>query len=340
MSCSKLNKWLGDFFDSLIRARFLVYFVFLFVIMSFRLGEPCNDCKHYIRMAYFFRGDCSLHKLGAPYCYRILPSLLVSLVPYWPEGVFPLMNMAFMWLGVIVLDGFFRRVGFSGRESFLGVELYIFSFPVFWYAPYAITDPSAMFFRIAGISLGFTNHFILAGLSALLGVHARQDLLAVPIMLAIFYFWKKRYRMSETMIGFLLASMASMAVVVYYLRDVPESYPYPVILMSWSEQMYFNFNLRAVYYLVMGIGLVGGLAFFALFAQGRDWEGIKRETIIFLLIALGVSWLTPVYSFLVARFDARTVWQTYIAMIPFSLIGIRVLQRLAPRPTTSLQTQH
>jgi len=249
------------------------------------------------------------------------------------------MNMAFMWLGVIVLDGFFRRVGFSGRESFLGVVLYIFSFPVFWYAPLALTDPAAMFFRSAGIYLGFTNHFILAGLSALVGVHARQDLLAVPIILAIYYFWEKKYRMSGTMIGVLLASIVCMAVVVYYFHDAIKYFSYPIILMSWSDQIYFNLSLRAVYSLVMGFGMVGGLAFFALFARRRDWEGIKRRTIIFLLVALVVSWLTPVYAFLVARFDARTVWQTYIAMIPFSLIGIRVIQRLARRPFTSFETQ-
>lgn len=265
--------------------------------------------------------------------------MIVSLVPYWPEAVFPLMNMAFMWLGVIMLDGFFRRLGFSGRESFWGVGLYIFSFPVFWYAPYAVTDPSAMFFRIAGIYLGFTEHFFLAGLSALAGVHARQDLLAVPIMLAIYYFWQKKYFRSEVMIGFLLAGMAGIAAVAYLFREAFEAFPFQTVLLSWSDQKYFNLTFRAFMSLVTGIGPVGGLAFFALFARGRDWEGIKRETIIFLLIALGVSWLTPVYAFLVARFDARTVWQTYIAMIPFSLIGIRAIQRMTRRPTTSLQAQ-
>ena len=276
MSYSKFNKWLGDFVDSLVRARFLIYFVFLFFFMSFHLGEYCDDCYDYVETAYFFRGACSLNDLVAPYCYRILPSLITAMVPFQPEMVYPLMNVVFMWLGVLVLHGFFRRVGFSGRESFLGVMLYIFSFPVFWYAPYAVTDPSAMFFRIAGIYLGFTSHYILAGLSALVGVHARQDLLAVPIMLAVFYYWQKKYRQSEVMIVFLLAGMASLAVVVYAFRGAPVLYSYPTVLMSWADQKYFNFHMRAVYSLVLGIGPVGGLAFFALFARDPEWSGPQK----------------------------------------------------------------
>lgn len=339
MTDSGRPKKLEDFFEALIRARFLVYLVLILVVMSFFLGEPCNDCKYYLRMAYFLRGECPLDNLRSPFCYRFLPPLLVSLVPYWPEAVFPLMNLAFCWLGVIVLDRFFRKAGFSAQESFLGVELYIFSFPVLWYAPRAMNDSSAMFFRILGIYLGFTNHYLGAGLAALVGVHTRQDLLAVLIILAIYYFWQKKYRMSQTMIACILLAMASLAAVAYWLRDAPDSFPYPVILMSWSEQLYFNLNFRAVGSLLVGLGLPGALALFSIFARDQDWKGMSRETIIFLLIALVVSFLVPVYAFLVARFDARTVWQTYVAMIPFSLVGIRVLQRTAPRPGPGIQTK-
>jgi hypothetical protein len=112
-----------------------------------RWGGTIEDSQNYFNTARYLRGELPFSALVAPFPYRLTMPALAAALPGDLRNNFATLN----WLAVVgtavTLSWLVHAVGGDRRRAVLAGLLLILSVPTYWYAPYLLTDPGAIFGR-------------------------------------------------------------------------------------------------------------------------------------------------------------------------------------------------
>lgn len=288
----------------------LAFALLALVVMWHRWGGTIEDSLAYFNTARYLRGEVPFSALRAPFPYRLA---MPALAAYWPGDVrngFATLN----WLATvgtaIALSRMVQAAGGGARRVWLAGLLAILSVPTYWYAPYLLTDPGAIFGR-ALFALGVVSGQPWLALGGgLFATAAREENILLLGWLLVFG------RIGVVRPGIALVIAACWLIVVRWavFPGLPSYVWVPGIgnVVAALRDHRSLLSLLSAAIVVLPMAALG-------------WkhvpERIKPLKGILLMMAL-----PPLYAALSVRIEGRAIWSLY----PF-LIPIAVFMRLPRR---------
>ena len=299
-----------------------LYFVLALCIMAWRWGGVTNDSLIYYRTALYFRGMVDINSLESPFSYRIMSSLIASMLPGDIRFNFGLLNFLSVVGSAYILRALMNTLGFSKVHAAVGGALVILSFPAFWYAPYCTVDPLALLFRTAMVYLLWKKQWTSAALIFCISVTVREDLLVMFLAATVWAIRNRAWRGLIIWGGSLAVALLVLLVVRWSFAMLPQYFWLPGL--GWVQ-----LNLtspKRILSSLLGIGPAGLILPFV-FVKRRQimFKPQWREPFVFLATFLAIFSLVPMYGLLSAGIDARPFWHLYPALIPLGIIGAALL---------------
>ncbi|HRR43122.1 MAG TPA: hypothetical protein P5224_01130 [Mesotoga sp.] len=153
--------------------------------------EQLYDASYYVEYLELFRG-IPAKTLKAPFSYRPLVPFLGSLLPFKPMTSINIVNLAFLFIGLVFLHLTLLFVGVSTKLKFFGDLLYVVSFPVFYYGTIGLVDPAAIGLLFLCLFLVLREKLILLVLALGLGIFAKETVvIIVPFFFGYLLLFKR-----------------------------------------------------------------------------------------------------------------------------------------------------
>ncbi len=286
----------------------ILLMVVVFSIPNFGRSNGFTDSKYYMDFAKYLRGEQKKDTLEPPFSFRPLVPFLASLLPFPLDINFGIINTVAIALSCVILFKFLKKLEFNEKESFVGVLLFLASYPVFLYFPAILTDSVGFLFLLWGIYLIFTDSlwfFIVASFAIL----ARE----VNIALLGIYFLKnsglnkKHLLLVLPILAFVFARLILGKGLGYFWH--------PTTVNLLRPEAYVHF--------VLGLGfLIPPLIAFVFDYRSCRTKFRKSKYYNFLIYTLAILMLIPIYGFIAGYFDSRYVIVMYPVLIPFAIVGI------------------
>ncbi|MFC2154143.1 hypothetical protein ACFLRC_01505 [Candidatus Altiarchaeota archaeon] len=267
-----------------------------------------SDPYKYIKYSLYLRGEFPRDGLMQPFVYRPLTPLLAAFLPWDLWENFYIVNTVFILATEYLLYLFLRGLGFSLRESIVGVLFFLISFPTLNYLNQPLTDASGFFFLMAGIiAIWRRSDWVYVALA--LGAIARPStLVLIPLVLL------ERRRFSQRDALFLLP-LIELSLLYTYFHDIP-----------WHFAPGKSFESPARILLVFILSFIPMLFFWTVAALNhRLWlPQIRRDgALSFLINCFLATSIIVISSIIIASFDGRFLVVYYPVAIPLTLYGLR-----------------
>jgi hypothetical protein len=293
------NFWPGFYWSSV----FLGYAFISLAIMWYRWGGTVEDSLAYFNTARYLRGELPVSELRAPFPYRLAMPALAAYLPGDLRNGFAALN----WLataGTAVALACLVKVSGGGRQrALIAGLLLIISVPTFWYAPYLLTDPGAIFGRtIFALGVVATSPWLALG-GALFATAAREENILLLGWLLIF----GRVGVLRGGIVFAIAVIWLIVVRWWAFPGLPSYVWTPnigTIISALRDQ-------RSLLSLFSAGILIMPLAFF-----GWKFVPEKIKPLKGILIMMAMP---PLYAALSVRVEGRAIWSLYPFLIPIAV---------------------
>ena len=291
-------------------------------IMWARWGGTVEDSLAYFNTARYLRGEVPFSDLRAPFPYRVTMPALAALMPGDVRHAFATLN----WLATagtaIVLSCVVHAAGGNRRQTVLAGLLFIFSVPTFWYAPYLLTDPGAIFGKAVFVLGVVTCQPWMALAGALFATTVREE----NILLLGWLLVSGRVGLVRGVMALALAGLWLIGVRWWLFAGLP-SYVWMPNIGTVIAALRDNRSLMS---LISAAIIVIPLA---VLGWKRVPDRIKPLKGILLMMAI-----PPLYAALSVRIEGRAIWSLYPFLIPiavFARLPWRAQQRIAGKPSTN-----
>jgi len=279
--------------------------VLALAVMWQRWGGTVEDSLAYFDTARFLRGELPFSALRAPFPYRVLMPALAS---WWPGDLrngFATLNWLATTGTAIALSCLVHAAGASRPRVLLAGLLAIVSVPTYWYAPYLLSDPGAIFGR-AVFALGVVScqpWLALAG--GLFATAAREENILLLGWLIVFG------RVGVMRGGLVLALAAFWLFAVRWLLfpGLPSYLWVPNIgtVVAALRDQRSLMSLISAGAIVIPMALLG-------------WKYIptRLRPLKGILLMMAVP---PLYAALSVRIEGRAIWSLYPFLIPIAVFA-------------------
>jgi hypothetical protein len=273
------------------------------LIMWHRWGGTVEDSLAYFNTARYLRGEVPFSSLRAPFPYRLAMPALAAWLPGDLRNTFATLN----WLATagtaVVLSRIVYLAGGDRRRVWLAGLLAIVSVPTYWYAPYLLTDPGAIFGRslfALGVVAGQPWLALAGGLFA---TTVREENILLLGWLLVFG------RVGLVRGGIVLAIAAAWLVAVRWLffPGLP-SYVWAPSIGTVIAALRDHRSLLSLL----------GAAIVVIPMTVLGWKGAPRQVGPLKWILLMMA-LPPLYAALSVRVEGRAIWSLYPFMIPIAV---------------------
>jgi len=280
-------------------------------VMWHRWGGTVEDSLAYFNTARYLRGEIAFSELRAPFPYRVT---IPALAAWWPGDLrngFATLN----WLATagtaITLAYLVHRAGGERRRVLMAGLLVIVAVPTYWYAPYLLTDPGAIFGRSV-FALGVvTGQPWLALAGGLFATTVREENILLLAWLLVFG------RVGWLRGGIALALAAAWLIVVrWYLFPGLPTYLWVPNIGTVIAALRDN---RSLLSLVSAGAIVIPLA---VLAWRHVPEPVRPLKGILLMMAV-----PPLYAALSVRIEGRAIWSLYPFLIPIAVFAPVLIRR-------------
>jgi hypothetical protein len=318
-------------FGENLRERRVDLAIIALIIVLFSIGCQrafLGDTIHYQRMVEVFRGNGNLGDVPVAFRNRILTPLIASFLPFGPRWSMQIVNLFFGVMTGLLLVRYFKRLGSSAQNAFLGVILFFLSASYFVYGTQPLTDMSAMFFIVLalyGLLEEWGYGYVMAVI--LIGVLSRETILfLVPIFYVVLL---KRYRTHR--IAIILIGAVPIVGVVFtrYLISASIGVSSSGLSDVWIPNMSSvtsNLNRLIDFQNLSGasanvyLTLLPFLPFAISSLIGRKLQKKVRSSERRFLLYVGIFLaLTTIYGLSSAYFDGRFVWVLFPVIVPLAL---------------------
>ena len=229
-------------------------------------------------------------RLQAPWCWRLLSPMLVSLLPLPPLRAFLAANLAASYAAAVLLLFIGARMKFNRRTMLLLPALYT---TIFWtvrwgaYTPPYI-DSHTQVFMLAAILAALHGRLWMVCALLFLGVLQKESVLFVAPVAAVIV-WSSTREVKRSYLWlflFLLCGLAAYALPRIFITPVNEYSPEAALRVTFARKMTslrFWESLPASLFSGLGFSLV-----LTLFEWRRAVEFFRKEPWIGAMIALGI----------------------------------------------------
>jgi len=283
----------------------LAFAVCSLAIMWARWGGTIEDSLAYFNTARYLRGELPFSALVAPFPYRVTMPALAALMPGDVRQAFAMLN----WLATagtaIVLSYVVHAAGGNRRQTVLAGILFIFSVPTFWYAPYLLTDPGAIFGKSVFVLGVVTCQPWVALAGALFATSVREENILLLGWLLVF-----------GQVGLVRGAIA-LAVAALWLVSVRwwlfSGLPSYVWVPNTGTVIAALHDHRALMSLISAAMIVIPLA---VLGWKRIPDRLKPLKGLLLMMAI-----PPIYAALSVRIEGRAIWSLYPFLIPIAVFA-------------------
>ena len=299
-----------------------------------RWTGPVWDAFEYTALVEYLRGEGAAERLTAPFVYRPLVPWLASVLPAEPLTAMNLVNVAAIYLAVIVLFRLQRCCGASPGWSAAGCLLFTFSFPMFYYGTIGLVDPVLVCcVSMAAYSLARERllWFYLAFIAGLLAKESAVILLPV----AVSYLALNPRGTARQVIAHAAALLGIFLILSFLTRVLyPADSPAYVWEPAWNRIAMNATRLKTWASLLLSLGIPGALGLYAATQWKQGWFQCRRAQFIPYVIGIGMSLLLFAYAFVSAYADGRFVWLSHPFALPLATSALSAKtarwRRLAP----------
>ena len=235
-------------------------FICFLLIVSFRFNRndlvikrPLNDAAYYVANVQIHRGVTPTHTYKGPFNERILVTLLAAALPFEPLTAINLSNIIFLFIALYFLSRILQTFQLPGRLHWLGMYLFVFSFPTFYYSTIGYTDPGVLAMIFVGAFAIFTDKYGLFILAVALGTLAKEGIVVLFPVVVTYAVCRVNYKW----LGIALASMLLFLSVTFVIKSlVSEGGNRPFYWKPLPNRVQFNLA-RPNFYIstLLGLGI-------------------------------------------------------------------------------------
>jgi len=279
------------------------------------------DVAFYIGNVEFFRGEPAGVSLQAPFNERLLVTAVASLLPLEPMTAINVVNVAFLLTAVWFLYKLLNHFNLDSRFVWLGLYMFVLSFPTFYYSTIGYVDSGVLLMIFAGAYAVYKENHLLFLVAVILGTTAKEGVVVLIPVAVAYAFTRHNARWYFTAAAGLVLYLVTWGLIKKYMPnghgDTPVLYWHP---NSWR----IGDNLGRVQTYVSSIlsfGTPGVLCcYFLLKSAGAIRGAWKDDLPLWAGMAGGYSlWLYTLFS---AHTDGRFFWVTYCFPIVLSMLWL------------------
>ena len=272
------------------------------------------DAKYFENYVEYFRGNSLELALRPATNWRFLVPLTASYLPFSALTSINLINALFLALGLFIFYHALQLLNIPNIKKWQSIWLFLFSFPMFYYASIAYVDTSLFLFIAISIYATFKQQAWLFLLSVLLGLCVKETI-AISIPFYLFYHFKsnKRNAVFVTSITFIFYLCG-----IYFIRK------YAPISLETTRNNFWTFDLKSAsinfyrlnswFSLILSFGLVGLLFFKELFTKSIR-QIIEKPLYLACLASIGSAIFLYFLSYFSTIADGRIIWLSYFYLL-------------------------
>lgn len=299
-------------------------FICLLVVVSFRFNRndlvikrPLNDAAYYIANVQTYRGETPAFRYKGPFNERILVTLVAAALPFEPLTAINLSNILFLLLALFFLYRLLQTYQIHDRQIWLGMYLFVFSFPTFYYSTIGYTDPGVLAMLFVGTYAIFTDKYGLFILAVVVGTLAKEVVVMLFPVVVTYALCRSNYRW----LGIALVSLLLFISLTFVIKSlVSEGGNQPFYWKPLSHR--FQFNLaRPNFYIstLLGLGIPWLLCLVLIIKNFRvvtNYWKVDAPLWVGTLFSF-LPWLYMIFS---AFPDGRIFWVSYCFPISLAMV--------------------
>ena len=307
-----------------------VGFVARFTCGGSDCSQSLRDAGWYVNYVKHFRGELAPEEpVEAPFAYRPLSPLLAAPLPFRPLTSLNVVNLIFSMATLGVLWQVFRKSRLGWSLSAVGLAIYVFSFPVFFYGTIGLVDPLLIFFMTVGVYFTVARRWTLLAVTLFLGVLTKESMIILVPGAVAYQFLSSKSLSQLALIGILMVAVSTVALVLGRLWT-----PAPDAFYQWNpsvDRILANLPRKETWYAAfLTTAVPGTLTLLVLVRLGiSETRSLLVINSHLVLGTLG-SVATFVYAILAASADGRFLWLSYPFIIPLMLLGAQRFFEIRP----------
>lgn len=285
------------------------------------VGDKPFDVEQYEAYTEFFRGDSSKKEiLEGPFSYRPLVPLLASFLPFKPLTSINVVNLIALIICLPILKRMLGKLKFEYKYAVFGQVIFVFSFPLFYYAATGYVDSALLFFILLSVYLIISEQYPLFFFAFIFGMAVKETMIIIiPVFIAHLVINSKIG--TNTKIYYLTTIVLIFLAESFLLRNLVSDktdylwMPRPEVLIENLTRL----KTYASFILSFGIPGLGAILYFK--NSGCRFTSSKIEFV--LLTGLICTVLLSIFSIFAAYSDGRHIWLSYPFTIPLSAAYFR-----------------
>ena len=302
---------------------FTLFICFLLVV-SFRFNRndlvikrPLNDAAYYIANVQMHRGETPAYRYKGPFNERILVTLVAAVLPFEPLTAINLSNIIFLVIALLFLSKTLQTFQLPGRFHWLGMYLFVFSFPTFYYSTIGYTDPGVLAMLFMGAYALFANKYGLFLWAVALGTLAKEGIVVLFPVVVTYALCRENYRW----LGIAVVSLLLFLSLTFLIKSwVSEGGNRPFYWKPLPNRVQFNLA-RPNFYLstLLGLGVPWLLCVVLFIKNFRSVLNHWKEDAP-LWVGTLFSFLPWLYMIFSAFPDGRIFWVSYCFPISLAMV--------------------
>lgn len=273
------------------------------------ISRPLDDAAFYIANVEKIRGiEPTTYPYKGPFNERVLGTTIAAFLPFSPLTAINVTNLLFLAAAAYFLFRLARDTGIPEGLSWLGLYLFIFSFPTFYYSTIGYIDPTVLACIFCSLWALYTRRHILFLIAVVLGALSKENIV-IMIPVAFMYALLTKDTKTAMIAGLaLLLVLAAGAIVRDITSDLSSS---PIWWKPDLNRGRFNMS-RPNFYIstILSWGLPLLICLWYLF---RYPVAVARNLKNDLPVLTGIACIlgTTIYMITAAFPDGRNVWVAY-----------------------------
>lgn len=229
------------------------------------VGEKPFDVEQYEKYVEYFRGNKNLtNELEGPFSYRPLVPLLASLLPFEPLTSINLVNLFSLTLGLIYLIKLLLKLGFNEKEIVIGSLIFIFSFPLFYYATSGYIDASLIGVMIISNYYLMTKRYYIFILSFTIGIFIKETIVILLPVSTVYHLMNEKTRIKLVKISI---PIILYFIIVGFIRNLAPQKEIYVWKPSYEILQYNLLRIKTYISFILTLGIPGLLSFYIVFTD-------------------------------------------------------------------------
>ena len=282
--------------------------------------RPLNDARYFIAYVEYFRGETPTDVIRPASNWRMLVPCIAASLPFEPLTAINIVNQILLLLSMFMLYYSMLYLKISKGYVWLGMMLFIVSFPAFYYTTIGYVDAGVMFFVGTCIYATLKQSWWLFMCSFILGFLAKESIVVV-LPFTVAYLFMKDKRKYAFVLGLIL--IATYLAESYLVRQYAYLTPGEKNNMFWVinlDNIRLNLNrINSLLAPILTMGFVGLIYLFSIKSSMKTNKSLSWAS----LILLATTFAMYTFAFISTYADGRPFWLAYFAMIMVSMVGLQ-----------------